>query len=45
MIQVVEDGRGFRRLVRTGPVHADEIEIISGLNGGEKILLFPVKEQ
>jgi RND family efflux transporter MFP subunit len=45
MLQVVEEDRVYRRLVRTGPVHGDHIEIISGLNGGEKILRVPVKEE
>ena len=45
MVQVVEDNRVFRRLVRTGPVHAGQIEIISGLDDGEIILVNPVKEE
>lgn len=44
MVQVVEQGRVLRRLVRTGPVHAHRIEILSGLKGGEEILINPVKE-
>lgn len=44
MVQVVEEGRVLRRLVRTGPVHDGRIEIISGLKGGEEILMNPIKE-
>jgi hypothetical protein len=35
----------LRRVVRTGPIHDGQIEIISGLKGGEEILLNPIKEQ
>jgi RND family efflux transporter MFP subunit len=45
MVQVVEEDRVLRRLVRTGPIHDGQIEIISGLKGGEEILLNPIKEQ
>ena len=44
-VQVVEENRAYRRLVRTGPAGNNAIEIISGLDGGEKILVNPIKEQ
>jgi len=35
---VVEDGRARLRLVRTGPSHQGQIEILSGLGAGEQVV-------
>ena len=43
-VQVVRDGRAFRRLVKTGPARGDQIEILSGLRAGDAILATPVQE-
>ena len=43
-VQVVRDGRAFRRLVQTGPARGDRIEILSGLRAGDIILATPVQE-
>lgn len=43
-VQVVSEGRVTRRIVRTGAVRDGEIEVLSGLNDGETVLLEPVKE-
>lgn len=43
-VQVVRDGRAFRRLVKTGPARGDQIEILSGLRAGDVILAQPVQE-
>jgi membrane fusion protein, multidrug efflux system len=44
MIQVVEGDRVVRRLVKSGSVSGDKIEILSGLKDGEKVLVKPVTE-
>ena len=41
--QVVQDNRVFRRLVKTGAVRGDQVEVLSGLDDGDKILVNPVK--
>lgn len=38
---VVEDGRAVLRLVKTGRATGDRIEILSGLNAGEQVVLAP----
>jgi RND family efflux transporter MFP subunit len=38
MVQVVENGRVLRRLVKTGPAHEGRVEILSGLKAGEVVL-------
>jgi len=38
-VQVVRDGRVFRRLVRTVPRHDGQVEILSGLVAGEQVLI------
>ncbi len=38
MVQVVENGRVLRRLVKTGPAHEGRVEILSGLKDGEVVL-------
>lgn len=42
MVQVVENGRVIRRLVKTGTTDGDRIEILSGLTDGESVLVHPV---
>jgi RND family efflux transporter MFP subunit len=44
MVQVARDGRALRRIVRTGPRQGDQVEILSGLNDGEPVLVTPVQE-
>ncbi len=39
MVRVVENGRVYSRLVKTGPTHNGSVEILSGLRGGERVLL------
>lgn len=41
-VQVAADGRAARRLVKTGRAGGDQVEILSGLQAGEKILAQPV---
>ena len=43
-VQVVRDGRAFRRLVKTGPANGDRVEILSGLRAGDVILANPILE-
>ena len=43
-VQVVRDGRAVRRLVKTGPIRGDRVEILSGLRAGEVILVNPILE-
>ncbi len=38
-VQVVENGRAYRRAVRTGRLLDGEIEILSGLRGGEQVVV------
>lgn len=45
MVRVIEQDRVLRRMVRTGPLYDGLIEVISGLNGGEEILVSPLKEE
>ena len=42
LVQVVKDGRAVRRLVTTGQVSGDQVEILSGLNENDTILLEPI---
>lgn len=37
MVQLVQDGRIIRRLVKTGSVIGDQVEILSGLSDGDRI--------
>ena len=39
IVFVVRDGRVERRAVTTGPGNSDQVEILSGLNSGEKIVV------
>lgn len=41
-VQVARDGRAERRLVRTGRAAGDSVELLSGIQAGEKILVHPV---
>ena len=43
MVQLVTDQRVIRRLVKTGPLFGDRIEILSGLSSGDTILIEPIK--
>lgn len=43
-VQVVENGQAMRRLVKTGPVREEEVEILSGLRPGDIILADPIPE-
>ncbi len=43
MVQLVADNRVIRRLVKTGPLFGDRIEILSGLSAGDTILTQPIK--
>jgi multidrug efflux pump subunit AcrA (membrane-fusion protein) len=45
MVQVVQEGRATRRMVRTGPAHSGNVEILSGLSDGETILIQPVLDR
>lgn len=38
---IVADGRAVLRLVKTGRAHGDQLEILSGLNAGETVVLDP----
>jgi RND family efflux transporter MFP subunit len=44
LVQVVENGRAVRRLVKTGPLYGERIEVLSGLKDGETVLANPIKE-
>lgn len=43
MVQVVAGNRVIRRLVKTGSLFGDQIEILSGLSTGDTILATPMK--
>lgn len=43
-VQVDDNGRIARRLVRTGPVRGDRVEVLSGLREGDRVLAQPVLE-
>ena len=43
-VQVVQDDRAVRRLVKTGPTRDGRVEILSGLRAGETILANPILE-
>jgi RND family efflux transporter MFP subunit len=44
LVQVAAEGRAVRRLVKTGPAMDDRVEILSGLNPGDRVLTNPVTE-
>ena len=44
MVNVVQDGRVLRRMVKTGPTYGKQVEILSGLSAGDVILVSPLKE-
>ena len=43
MAQVVQGNRVFRRLVHTGALKGNQVEVIAGLDDGDRILANPVK--
>lgn len=43
MVQVVQSGRAMRRMVTTGERYEAAVEILSGLNAGETVLVNPGK--
>jgi len=44
LVQVVKDQRAIRRAVRTGPKHGTSVEVLSGLDAGDVVLVNPVQE-
>jgi len=44
MVQVVRDQRAIRRAVRTGPTHGAVVEVLSGLDAGDVVLVQPIRE-
>lgn len=44
MVNVVQNDRVLRRMVKTGPSFGELVEILSGLSAGEVILVSPLKE-
>lgn len=45
LVQVAREGRAIRRIVRTGPTQDGQVEVLSGLNDGESVLVTPVQEE
>ena len=45
MVQLARSGYAVQRLVKTGPGVGDKVEVISGLQAGDVILLKPVREE
>jgi RND family efflux transporter MFP subunit len=45
MAQVVQDNRVFRRMVKTGAAKENQVEVIAGLDTGDRILVNPAKEE
>jgi RND family efflux transporter MFP subunit len=44
LVQVVKDGRAIRRAIRTGPKQGASVEVLSGLDAGDVVLVNPVQE-
>lgn len=44
LVQVVANGRAWRRLVKTAPAGDGRVELLSGVNEGEVLLAHPLKE-
>ena len=44
LVQIVKDGRAIRRAVRTGQKHEASVEVLSGLDAGDALLVKPVQE-
>lgn len=42
-VQIVEEDRAIRRLIKTGAMDGHRVEVLSGLQDGETILVQPVK--
>ena len=43
LVQVVRNDRAIRRLVKTGQMHGNQIEILSGLSENDHILVEPIR--
>ena len=43
-VQVAQDGRAVRRLVKTGPARDGRVEILSGLRAGDAVVVNPIRE-
>ncbi len=43
-VQVAQNGRALRRLVKTGPSQGGRVEILSGLSAGESVVINPIRE-
>ena len=41
MIGIVENGQIQRRVIRTGEVRGDDVEVLSGLEPGERLVELP----
>lgn len=44
LVQVVRDRRVIRRAVRTGPRRGTSVEVLSGLEAGDVVLVHPIQE-
>ena len=44
LVWVLSDNRPERRYVRTGLIYDDRVEVLSGLNEGDKVVLVSSKE-
>jgi RND family efflux transporter MFP subunit len=44
MVHVVNNNRVEKRMVKSGPVYGDAVEVLSGLSQGDVILLSPMEE-
>lgn len=44
MVNVVQNDRVLRRMVKTGPSYGGRVEVLSGLSAGDVILVSPLKE-
>lgn len=44
LVQVVKNQRAIRRAVRTGPKHGTSVEVLSGLDAGDVVLVNPIQE-
>lgn len=45
LVQLVKDGRALRHAVRTGPRHGPMVEVLSGLDAGDVVLVNPVAKE
>lgn len=44
LVQVIKNQRAIRRAVRTGPKHGALVEVLSGLDAGDVVLVNPIRE-